>query len=389
MTCFRILLTAFLFQFSIYPFLYGFVQAKTTSGQERTKLDDVTRQIELKKEELRNVEHQESQVISRLNEMEMQLQRENAEQEKINKRIEAIQRKIQESSVNFRAYQAEVNGREGYLRSRLGALYKYSRRSGLKILLSANTCNDFLRQEKYLGAIIQRDNMLLKDSLAVFNKSKRYQEDLNSNHQELIRAKDDLIQKNIAIRQTHEEKVAFLNQIRAEKTLQLNALKDLEEYSRQLQEVVDRLPQEKRVFVPSAKTFSSMCGRLLHPVKGRIITSFGKKEHPELHTFTFQKGIEIEASMGSEIKAIFDGKVVYADWFKGYGYTIIIDHGESYYSLSAHASALLKKNDDIVTAGETIALVGDTNSMKGSCLYFEIRHHGKPQNPLTWLKKGT
>jgi septal ring factor EnvC (AmiA/AmiB activator) len=67
---------------------------------------------------------------------------------------------------------------------------------------------------------------------------------------------------------------------------------------------------------------------------------------------------------------------------------IIIDHGEHYYSLSAHASELLKKVNDVVSAGETIAHAGDTNSLKGAGLYFEIRHHGKPQDPLAWLKKG-
>jgi len=82
------------------------------------------------------------------------------------------------------------------------------------------------------------------------------------------------------------------------------------------------------------------------------------------------------------------GRVAFADWFKGYGLMIIVDHGEHYYSLSAHASRLLKEVDDIVYAGETIAQVGDTNSIKGAGLYFEIRQQGKPQDPLIWLKKG-
>ncbi len=126
----------------------------------------------------------------------------------------------------------------------------------------------------------------------------------------------------------------------------------------------------------------------MFPVKGNIISWFGRREHPDLHTFTFQKGVEIEASEGTEIKAVYDGKVIFADWFKGFGYMIIIDHGENYYSLSAHASKLFKNVGEFVSEGETVALVGDTSSIKGSCLYFEIRYHGKPKNPLKWLKKG-
>lgn len=120
---------------------------------------------------------------------------------------------------------------------------------------------------------------------------------------------------------------------------------------------------------------------------GTIISSFGKSQNKELHTTTFHKGIEIAAPAGTEIKAIYPGRVLYADWLKGYGKIIIIDHGEGYYTLSAHTSELFKKVGDEVKAGETVALVGDTNSFKGSCLYFEIRHHGNPQNPLEWLAK--
>ena len=129
-----------------------------------------------------------------------------------------------------------------------------------------------------------------------------------------------------------------------------------------------------------------MKGKLLFPVRGSIISKFGRTEHPNLRTFTFQKGIEIKAQSGTEIKSVFKGKVIYADWFKGYGNIIIINHGEHYYSIYAHAEKLLKQVGDIVNNNETIALVGDTNALKGSCLYFEIRHNGIPQDPLLWLK---
>ena len=81
------------------------------------------------------------------------------------------------------------------------------------------------------------------------------------------------------------------------------------------------------------------------------------------------------------------GRVVYADWFKGYGNMIILDHGQSYYTLSAHASRLAKQVDETVAAGETIAYVGETASLRGPRLYFEIRHHGTPQDPGKWLKR--
>ena len=125
---------------------------------------------------------------------------------------------------------------------------------------------------------------------------------------------------------------------------------------------------------------------MLFPVSGKIISRYGNQVDSQLNTVTFQKGIEISTERGKEIKAIYEGKVLYADWFKGYGNIIIIDHGDSYYSLSAHLSKILKGVGDRVEAGEVIALSGDTGSLKGPSLYFELRHHGKPLNPLHWLK---
>jgi septal ring factor EnvC (AmiA/AmiB activator) len=89
--------------------------------------------------------------------------------------------------------------------------------------------------------------------------------------------------------------------------------------------------------------------------------------------------------MGAEIRAVLPGKVLYADWFKGFGNVVIMDHGDHTFTISGYASELLKKEGDIVSQGETIALVGSLGSLKGPCLYFEIRYQGKPQDPMHWI----
>ena len=137
---------------------------------------------------------------------------------------------------------------------------------------------------------------------------------------------------------------------------------------------------------PSGYPFS-LRGKLKFPVEGKIITFFGEHEDQEFATVSFNKGIEITAQLGSPIKAVLKGTVIYSGWFKGYGNIIIIDHGAGLYTLSGHVSELLKPVGTPVKTGATIARVGDTGSLKGSNLYFEIRHHGQPLDPLEWLKK--
>jgi septal ring factor EnvC (AmiA/AmiB activator) len=96
--------------------------------------------------------------------------------------------------------------------------------------------------------------------------------------------------------------------------------------------------------------------------------------------------LSISASSGSEIKAIYEGTVIFADYFKGFGNMVIVDHGGGYFSLYAHASQLAKKVGAEVARHETIGAVGDVDSSKGSMLYFEIRHQGKPVDPAGWVR---
>ena len=119
---------------------------------------------------------------------------------------------------------------------------------------------------------------------------------------------------------------------------------------------------------------------------GMLASTFGRQEHPRFHTVTFNRGIEITAPQGRDIVAVAEGTVIYADWFKGYGRLIILDHGSGYFTLYAHASDILIKTGDAVSGGQVIAKVGDSGSLEGPQLYFELRHKGKPQDPLTWLR---
>jgi septal ring factor EnvC (AmiA/AmiB activator) len=126
-------------------------------------------------------------------------------------------------------------------------------------------------------------------------------------------------------------------------------------------------------------------GKLPLPVEGNIIDTFGAKNHSPSRTILYNNGIIIHAPKGQPVRAVFQGSVVFAGWLKDYGKIMIIDHGERFYSLIAHADQLLKESGEHVEPGDVIATVGDTGSPDGSKLYFELRRHGKPVNPMEWL----
>jgi len=136
----------------------------------------------------------------------------------------------------------------------------------------------------------------------------------------------------------------------------------------------------------SDRPFQKRKGLLNHPVDGKVVAPFGPYTNTRFGVQGFRSGIDIQARPGEPVRAVGSGRVLYADWFKGYGNMVIIDHGDHYYTVYAHVDELFKTKGTAVTDGDVIATVGDTGSMTGPKLYFEIRHHGKPQNPDQWLK---
>jgi murein DD-endopeptidase MepM/ murein hydrolase activator NlpD len=116
------------------------------------------------------------------------------------------------------------------------------------------------------------------------------------------------------------------------------------------------------------------------------VAAFGPQVHPRFGTRTFRNGVDIEAAEGTEVQAVYAGQAVYTGWFKGYGNLIILDHGNDYYTLYAHVSDILVREGDDVRQGQRIGTVGDTGSLAGPRLYFEVRYQSKPQDPADWLR---
>jgi len=204
---------------------------------------------------------------------------------------------------------------------------------------------------------------------------------------EMLSLKDELTLKKSELEEERDKKSAFLKDIRKKKYTQLSAIQEMEGASKELQSLLERLKNNlnKDVAISHSGGFAGMQGHLPMPVNGKIVSIYGKIEHPKFHTITFNNGIEIEASLGAEVRSVYKGRVAYSGWFRGYGKLVIIDHGSGYYTLFARLSKILRDVDSIVEKGDVIALVGDTGLVKGPKLYFEVRQKGMPLNPLNWL----
>jgi septal ring factor EnvC (AmiA/AmiB activator) len=128
-------------------------------------------------------------------------------------------------------------------------------------------------------------------------------------------------------------------------------------------------------------------GQLPWPTEGRVVASFGRETHPRFGTETVRTGIDIETPEGTPIRAVAPGSVAYRGWLKGYGNLLVLDHGDGYHTLYAHASQILVDEGDQVKGGELIGRVGETGSVEGPRLHFEVRSQSRAEDPQLWLRR--
>jgi septal ring factor EnvC (AmiA/AmiB activator) len=336
------------------------------------------------------VKKKEGSVRRALDKIEGELDRNNKQLERINSRLESILLDLQEMEQKAGSLDSSLRERETRFKERARALYKWHRGGSPFVLLNgAFSIADIIRRKRYLELMLAKDRDLIQSLIEAFAQQGSLQEQLSKRRNVLDKERMALVRVKESIGSERNKKRMLLARLSRGKGLRQRALKELEEAARELQRMVDGISSKsstQSVREYRGKGFAAVKGRLDYPVPGKVITGYGKVKHPEFSDELFRKGIDIEAPYGEEIRAVEEGKLIFSDRVSGYGKMIIIDHGDRYYTIYAHLSRLLKRTGETVRRSEPIALAGDTGSIKGSRLYFEIRKDGKPINPILWFK---
>jgi len=353
---------------------------------------DIRREIEKGRQDVAAITRRESDIIQQLNQVEVTLNTSKKRASGLKREIEKLGRIIDETSTASEKLRKQVHANEKYVSKRLVALYKLNRLGQFHLLASAESMNEFIQRKAALERILNYDEKirrnLLENQVELKNMLKRLDMDkaLKSAHA----AEHQKQTRLMSLEQSRRTKL--LADIRKQKSLELAAIDALAQAAAALERKIASLSTVELEAAPdnnaSQLSFSAHKGLLIMPVNGKIINLYGEYKNSKYNITNFRSGIDIKADQGEPIRSVFNGKVIYSEWFKGYGNMIIIDHGNSYYTVYAHLEETFKSKGDAVDDGEVIATLGDTGSMTGAKLYFEVRHHGKPMNPLNWLKKG-
>src|SRR5437867_4147182 len=163
-------------------------------------------------------------------------------------------------------------------------------------------------------------------------------------------------------------------------------LGELVQVEGEIRALLDRLARSGPAEAVPSLGFARYRGHLDWPARGRLAVPFGNVKHPRFSTEVPHPGIDIAASPGQNVRAVFDGRVIFSDWFKGYGQMVVTDHGDSYLSIYGHVDERLVLNGQDGTRGDVIARSGQGGSLDEPGLYFEIRHDGKAEDPARWLR---
>ena len=344
--------------------------------QKKRDLKDIKKEISVTKEKEKEIRGKESSILGTLHLLEGELYKKEKELKQMEAQLVKTQEKLQQTTSQIVILNRRIERTKEELFSRLIALYKMGRTPTEGFLLASQSYHDLLMLDKYFRVIIDYDTRLIKTHRYQVALKERYQEELIQDQSQMQRNISEIGKKKNEITKVSGEKRTLLKSIQNQKTVYQKLLIELEERGKKLQTLIGKLEKEKSLLAYGKSKYETLKGKLTPPVQGKVLSLFKEKG---------QNGIEIKAPMGAEIRAVLSGKVLYADWFKGFGNIVIIDHGDHTFTVSGYCSELLKKPGDAVSQGEAIALVGSAGSLKGPCLYFEIRHHGKPQDPMEWL----
>ena len=363
-----------------------------TIGDFKKKAAAINRKIEKQKAELKTFTVKEKNILTSLNNADFALNKARKSVSAIRKEIAGIEKKIKETTKSYIDLVEKIKTNEEYISKRLVALYKLYWLGKIQVLASAESMSEIFQRENALERIFAHDEDKQKKLIEDKAKLKNLLDIMNSQKKGKINLEQELIKQINIISLEKEKRSKLLADIRSKKSLGIAAIESLKNSANELDQTMKALSIEfkqfKQVEKIKTKDFTSFKGLLNMPVKGKIISFFGPYKNTKFNVKNFRSGIDIKADRGEPIHAVCDGLIIYSSWFKGYGNMIVIAHGENYYSVYAHIEELFKTKGDKVEKDEVIATVGDTGSMVGSRLYFELRHHGKPMNPLEWLNLG-
>ncbi|MBI1894696.1 MAG: peptidoglycan DD-metalloendopeptidase family protein [Candidatus Rokubacteria bacterium] len=386
----------------LVPALDALAQRTSDLRVQEKALGKVRGQIREERGRVREAKEREASLLSELEGIERRLTAKRAEWKKLAEALRRTSAEVRRLEEELERLEQKTSGRQELLAQRLRTLYKLRSEGAIPVLLAGADLHEMAVRTRTLAVVASGDRRLLATYASVGRELQDRHVSLERERAKVTTLRGQAKTEQRAIDQEGERRRSLLARVREERATHERMVEELVKASRRLEALVQELQRRAAKPPPGPKQtvrlrpapepsaapgegFGALRGMLPWPTDGKVVSAYGPQVHPRFGTRTFRNGIDIEAPEGTQFKAVYPGTVLYTGWFKGYGNMIILDHGHGYYTLYAHASELRVREGESVRQGQIIGRVGETGSLAGPRLYFEVRSQGRPEDPQRWL----
>lgn len=349
---------------------------------DQQRLDRVRERRTALERELARLRGEEKSLLGEVEQLELELRLRTDELTEIQLTLSRTRAELDAAVARVAKLEQSLAAARPALAAHARALYKLGDMSYVRLLLSIDKPSDFFRGYRFVSTLARNDNARVAafrrdlDALAAEKAA------LEQRTKESIELRGRLQSARRRLDQQRARKTALLTSLVERKETNAAYVEELSQAERRLQRMLDGMPGAEDVAMP----MGAFRGSLPWPLAGRVLAGFGRRKHPRFDTYTIHNGLEIEAAPGTQVRAVHEGTVAYADRFRGYGLLVIVDHGGKHHSLYAQLGEVAVVQGQAVAAGEVLGTTGEGGG-DGPGLYFEMRYQGRAEDPADWLKR--
>ncbi len=360
--------------------------------QNEKKLGEIKKQLNSVKSKKDSINIQRSKTLLVLNRMDDEIYLTDLLINEMERRDSLLTTRITILGIEIDSLEIELVVRKEALKKRIVSLYKKGKIHTFEIMFTSKSFSDLSNRLMYLSTLAKQDKKLYDKVFYTQNILNRRINEMSINREQLKIIRDEAENEKETLQIEKQNKQIFLNKLSGEQQKQRKLEKELIKSKESLQYLINKLRvantniNKNRDVKKGQHYFDKNKKKVICPASGKVISKFGTVRHPKYNTKTLNNGIDIKVKKGEPVYAVCDGDVIYADKFLGYGNVIMLDHGNGYFTLYAHLEEMNVILNQPVMNAEAIGTCGDTGSLSGAILHFEIRKDGKPLNPSNYLK---
>jgi septal ring factor EnvC (AmiA/AmiB activator) len=371
-------------------------------GESERVLQQKQRQLREERAKVAQAKKREASILVELEDTEKRIAEKRRQVVTLDGRVKKAQADVNGLQGEIGRLEVQRSGQEEALGRRLRVLYKLQSQGGvLPLILSGDDPIAQAIRLRHLTTLATVDARTIREYRTTSEGLADRRVRIEGRRVELASLRSQAEEERAEADREAAKRRTLLAKVRDERASHERLVGELSDATRRLEAFIrDLQAKQRRAAVrppsqaptrpmpgdPGGAGLAALRGRLAWPAEGKVVGEYGAQVHPRFGTKTFRNGIDIEVAEGTDIRAVYPGHVVYTGWFRGYGNLIIVDHGGEYYTLYAHAADIKVAEGEDVRQGQSIGTVGDTGSLQGPRLYFEVRHQGKPQDPALWLR---